>query len=595
MPRRSPQIGSSGPPPRRDIPSIAVVAVFLVLLAGTGFFVANALGPAPEPSRTPPGVAAGSGSPSPNGSEGPGEGQTGGPTDAAGSTGSGAPTGSGQPTTPTPGEPGASPSPSPSASPGDASASPSASPSPSAGPQEIPIVPVVGFWSTARGITTDELRAALDGGSDDYPVVVVPAADRAAIGEALGITVSSAVRDGDADDVRAAFQESGLGLVRAGDVVPAMRALSIDGQNLFGSDHVAAAADWPLTITDEVAAGEGWDDAPTWTIVAGGDIMLDRGVARQVTILEKGVDFPFDGGSAEITGYTCCSGFGYEVPDYRRTGDDGAVRQLVTSADLAMANLETGINRDFTYHSEGVTFTSDPRLLDGVQNAGIDWLSLANNHIRDGGPNSVLHAREELDARGISYGGAGADLAEAEELSILEVEGRQVAVVACDAIAGYYYADEATVGSAPCGLRRTIPRIEAAREVADVVIVFPHWGVEYTANPTANQRRVAAEWMAAGADLVLGNHAHWTAAMEEIDENLVFYALGNFVFDQMWQEQTMQGMLVELTFRGSELTQAWLHPTLVIDSAQPNFMDPATDGQIVLNRVREASRDLLSY
>jgi poly-gamma-glutamate synthesis protein (capsule biosynthesis protein) len=283
------------------------------------------------------------------------------------------------------------------------------------------------------------------------------------------------------------------------------------------------------------------------------------------------------------------------VPTYRRTGNEGAVRAFLTDADLAMANLEVSIDDQFVYHTEGLRFSADPRLLDGVKNAGIDFLSIANNHIGDSGNDGFTEVREELGARGIAFSGAGANEAEAREFAVLMTNGIRVAVIGCDAIAKYYWADSSSPGSASCKGDAVSTQIRSAREVADIVIVYPHWGTEYTSNPNTGQRNRARQWIEAGADMIIGNHAHWTAAMEEIDGKLAFYALGNFVFDQMWQEQTMEGMLLELTFHGTELVQAWLHPTLVIDSAQPNFMDPEGDGRIVLDRVRDASRGLLSY
>jgi poly-gamma-glutamate synthesis protein (capsule biosynthesis protein) len=331
----------------------------------------------------------------------------------------------------------------------------------------------------------------------------------------------------------------------------------------------------------------------TWTIVAAGDILLDRGVARQVKVLGKGVDFPYDGGTAEITGYTCCSGFGYRVPTYRRTGDRGAMRELLKSADLAMANLESPIDDQFRYHTGGTTFTGDPKLLDGVQRAGLDFVSLANNHIGNAGSDGILETVAELDRRGIAHSGAGKNFTAARQAAILEARGTKIAVIGCDDIGGAWTSGN-KVGSRACNRAMTAD-ISAAKRVADVVVVYPHWGIEYRATPTARQRQYAKDWIAAGADVIIGNHPHWAGAVEQLNGKLAFYALGNFVFDQMWREQTMEGIVLELTFQGSTLRQAWLHPTLVIDQAQPNFMDPAGDGQRVLQQVRRASQGLLPY
>jgi len=99
----------------------------------------------------------------------------------------------------------------------------------------------------------------------------------------------------------------------------------------------------------------------------------------------------------------------------------------------------------------------------------------------------------------------------------------------------------------------------------------------------------------AGADLVIGNHAHWAGAVEVYKGKPIWYALGNFVFDQTWSEPTMEGMTLELTFEGSRLVQAWMHPHLILDGAQPNFLDPAGDGRVVMGQVFAASKGLLPW
>ena len=125
--------------------------------------------------------------------------------------------------------------------------------------------------------------------------------------------------------------------------------------------------------------------------------------------------------------------------------------------------------------------------------------------------------------------------------------------------------------------------IKAARENgADVVIVFPHWGTEYSYDPFSGQQAQAHDIIDAGADMIIGNHAHYAAAMEVYDGKPIWYALGNFVFDQTWSEPTMEGITLELTFNGAELAQVRMRPHIILDKAQPNFLDPAGDGKVVL-------------
>jgi poly-gamma-glutamate synthesis protein (capsule biosynthesis protein) len=98
-----------------------------------------------------------------------------------------------------------------------------------------------------------------------------------------------------------------------------------------------------------------------------------------------------------------------------------------------------------------------------------------------------------------------------------------------------------------------------------------------------------------GADMVIGNHAHWAAAMEIYKGKPIWYALGNFVFDQDWSEPTMEGITLELTFRGTKLVQVHIHPHIILDKAQPNFLDPAGAGRVVMGQVFTASKGLLPW
>ena len=499
---------------------------------------------------------------------------------------------------------GASPSASPSglgANPPPTSADPSASSDPSVEPPpellppgEVAWVPVVGFWSTANSITEQALSGALTGGNAKYKKVIVPAEDVAAIEDALGVTVAGSVDRGTPDEVRAAVKGGALGLLRASDVTPAVRAIGIGKRQLFGTSRIDSLDTWPLRGDVEDPAS--WDQARTWTLIAGGDILLDRGVALAARTKKAGVDFPYDGGNAEIVRETCCNAtYGTKTPVTNRLGGGGAFRKYIEAADIALANLESPVDDQFVYHSRGTVFSGNPKLLDGVEAAGFDVLSLANNHIRDSGTDGIIETVKALKARGIASTGAGKGFANARKPAIIETHGVTVAIFGCDAIQRRYWTTSKAIGSRQCDRTTLVQDIKAAKESADVVIVFPHWGIEYRANPSASQRRMAKAWAKAGADLVIGNHPHWAAAMEAIGDVPVWYALGNLVFDQTWSTKTMEGITLELTFEGETLRQIRMRPHLILDKAQPNFMDPNGDGAAVLKQVRDASKKLWPY
>ena len=493
---------------------------------------------------------------------------------------------------------------------GPATTSPAREPTPqlTASPTPVPladvaIVPVTQFRATVTSTNRDELSDVLAGRSKRYEALALVESEADAIFAALGVErpagTEHLVLAPDAARLTRdlAKHRKRLAFLRAEDVTPAVRALAWGGRSLFGVGRITEPAAWRLRAQLPAAAPEeAFDPAATWTMFAGGDILLDRGVYQTVRIRGRGVDFPFDGGTAEITGRTCCSAFGWEQPVTRRTGNAGAMRELIKGADIAIANFENPAPDRVRWHTSGTVFSADPGIIDGLANAGIDYVSLANNHIGDAGDAGILQTIANLEERGLAYSGAGKDLAAARKPAMLEANGVTVAVLGYDAIARVYFADEEEAGSSQLSLTRVRNDIKTARKAgADLVIVFPHWGTEYRATPFAGQQELARRIIDAGADMIIGNHAHWAAALEIYEGKPIWYALGNFVFDQTWSEPTMEGLTLELTFHGAELVQARMRPHIILDKAQPNFLDPAGDGRVVMGQVFDASKGILPW
>jgi Bacterial capsule synthesis protein PGA_cap len=500
---------------------------------------------------------------------------------------------------------GATPTPAPTPQPTTvATPAPTATPVPTPSTVQAAIVPVTQFRATATSTGRKEVADVLAGTSKRYDALelVADEADAilAAVGGARPAVASRLVLAKDAATLRRdlAKNRKRLAFLRVEDVTPAVRALAWGKLELFGVDRVTTADAWRLRTALPVRDGSTtFDPGATWTLFAGGDILLDRGVYQTVRIRGKGVDFPFDGGTAEITS-RCkdCSPLGWDLPRTRRTGNAGAVRDLISGADIAIANFENPAPNRFRWHTRNTVFTADPSLIDGLVNAGIDYVSIANNHIGDAGDTGILQTIANLKKRGLQYSGAGKDLAAARKPAILETNGLKVAILAYDAIDPGDFASKDAPGSSQLTLRRVETGVAAARKAgADVVIVFPHWGVEYRGEPFARQQKLARDIIDAGADMIIGNHAHYAAAMEVYKGKPIWYALGNFVFDQDWSEFTMEGITLELTFHGAELRQVRMRPHIILDKAQPNFLDPAGDGRVVMGQVFDASRGLLPY
>ena len=320
----------------------------------------------------------------------------------------------------------------------------SAAPSPAAGLADVPIVPVVQFRSALENVLPADAATALAGTSSRFSGLLLVRAEAPAILAALGLaqaprTSLTLVADAAALATALAANRGRLGFLRADAVGPAVRALTWRGSALFGVDRVASAAAWPLTARLPAAAHP-FSPSRLWTVAAAGDIMLDRGVYRETILRGRGVDFPFGGGRATITGHRCCTSFGWPIPLTRRLGNAGAVREIVAGADLAFANNEGPAPVNASYHTSGTVFTFDQRLLAGVDRAGFDWVSLANNHIGDAGSKGVLETIAALDRLGIRHGGAGRNATAARAPSIFAVGGVKVAVLGRDAIATRYWA-----------------------------------------------------------------------------------------------------------------------------------------------------------
>ena len=463
----------------------------------------------------------------------------------------------------------------------------------------MPVVPVARFWSTREDLARrDIVRALKTGRLRGFRSIVADERLYDALATTLDIVIHPDVERGDLEEVRRTVRRGGLGLLPASDIAPSLRTLSIDGRSLLGNERIRDVADWPLLVSQRLAEGEGWDQAQTWVLVAGGDAFTDRGVYDTVVRKGRGVDYPFDGGTARVTGHGCCDPVFNDnvVPRYVLTGGQGAVRRLFKDAELAIANHEMPTTEAWGFHPSGLRFSGRPDLTRVFTRAGIDWLSLANNHIKDYGTEGVTDTRRILRQHGLSFGGAGVDLEQARRISYLETGAATLAIIPCLGVVRSAWAGPDTSGATPCLDRYLVPDIKAAERKADVVLIFPHWGVEYTRQPLPSMRKHAARWVKAGADLILGGHSHVAGAIEEMEGSPVLYSLGNLIFDQHWSTDTMESAMLEATFHGGQLIELRLRPYIIHATSQPNFLDPASgEGRRLLKQVRGASAAWLDW
>ena len=290
---------------------------------------------------------------------------------------------------------------------------------------------------------------------------------------------------------------------------------------------------------------------------------------------------------------------------YAKQRDYGDFRHafLEVGPWLAQADITVG-SLDAALSDAGVPFgcvdtfslMAPAASVEGLAYSGFDVITVATNHVKDCGQaacgdQAFFDTLANLRANGIEPVGGGADLAEARKPAILTVDGVRFAFLGYDEIAPYYHAEPGVPGTAPLDEASVREDVAAAAQQADVVIVLPQWGVEYTADPTFAQQALAAAAVEAGAGMVIGNHPHWVEAAEVIDGAFVAYALGNFVFDQDWSVETQQGVVLEAAFHGAQLKGTEYYPIRILDEHQPVFAGPEEARQI-LDRIWTASAAL---
>ena len=236
-----------------------------------------------------------------------------------------------------------------------------------------------------------------------------------------------------------------------------------------------------------------------------------------------------------------------------------AVGDILGGADITVANLESAIGVTGRAEPKAYTFRAPPVAAEALALAGIDLVSLANNHSLDYGPESLAETRALLAGRGILSPGAGPNRDAAHAPAIIERDGLRIAFLAYVTVpvegGGYdprsWTATDEAPGVAWLDIPTMVADIETARGDADLVVVLLHFGLEWQLEPSEAQRKQARAAVDAGATLVLGAHPHVLQEVEAYGGGLIAYSLGNFVFDGFWDPANDSAiLLVELTAAG---------------------------------------------
>lgn len=324
------------------------------------------------------------------------------------------------------------------------------------------------------------------------------------------------------------------------------------------------------SLADYYQAGQQLKQTPTTahtttaTFLAVGDISLSRAVAAAIQ-KRQDPSYPF-----------------------------ARIRELLHSTDFNFGNLETPFSSSDSFTAANTLIFNAPKAnVAGLVDANFKVLTLANNHAYDQGLDGVRTTRRVLTEHAILHTGTGETLEEAWAPAVHEANGIKI---------GFIGASYASINDGGKTTNNHVARIEDTdrltaqvsrfKSLVDFVVVSMHAGVEYTRKPTQAQIDFAHAAVEAGADMVIGHHAHWVqekelycgkynaasteaAAASHSSRTLpnpagdvirsplthsdtfavsdrsnckwIYYGLGNFVFDQSWSEQTKKGLALKIT------------------------------------------------
>ena len=270
------------------------------------------------------------------------------------------------------------------------------------------------------------------------------------------------------------------------------------------------------------------------TLLFVGDIMLDRGVEWKVN------QNPPAGGGGD-----------WRWPFLK-------IADTFQKADLVFGNLESQISDKGTDVGSIYSFRANPQSLEGLTYAGFDVVSVANNHSLDYTKEAFEDSSARLKEAGI--------MPVADSLAIKEVKDVRIGFLAYTNFAGIAKVDWNN-------LQEVIGDIQHARSRVDTLVVSLHAGEEYDKEPNEFQETFAQSAIDAGADLIIGHHPHVVQPLEQYKQGWIAYSLGNFVFDQYFSEETMQGAILKVVLENTNIKEVSLLPTRLNSSYQVELVE----------------------
>ncbi len=282
-----------------------------------------------------------------------------------------------------------------------------------------------------------------------------------------------------------------------------------------------------------------------------------------------------------------------------RHGDDypyTAIAPIFQAANIGLVNLECPLShRGLRYRKKKFTFRAKPTAAAALYRAGINAVSLANNHMLDFGPTALFDTIEALDQAGVACAGAGANLPEARRPACIYLPGCGFIAMLSYSLTypSAFWATANRPGTALARIPYLQEDVSSAAAWADLVVVCFHWSGELVTHPRAYQLQYGHAAIDAGAKLVIGTHPHILQGMEWYHNGLIVYSLGNLAFGGGRSRRAIHSALVKITFdKAGNLQAAWTLP-LTVDNLATQFVPAPLSGspaEVVFQKLRHRSQ-----
>ena len=246
------------------------------------------------------------------------------------------------------------------------------------------------------------------------------------------------------------------------------------------------------------------------------------------------------------------------------------IEPVFRQADLSVVNLETAVTGGGSPTAKAFVFRAPATAFAALRGGGIDVASMANNHGLDYGETGLRDSLAAAKRYRFPVVGIGLNAEQAYRPFRHTISGQRIAVIGATQVLDDELVSAWTAGPGKPGLAsaKDVPRllqeVRAARKTSDTVVVFLHWGIELQQCPSSDQRTLARRLVAAGADVVVGGHAHRVQGAGRMRNALVGYGLGNFVWYGTSELSTQTGVLL-VTVNGRRVVSYRWVPARIVD------------------------------